>query len=60
MLEARTFHIDHQAPLVVHYIYSTTVLQEEPAAMYVQSHREAVWLVGPIFAALTGMRSSIN
>jgi hypothetical protein len=29
-------------------------MQDIPAAQYVAEHREAVWLVGPLFAAMTG------
>ena len=31
------------------------VLQDLPVTEYVASHREAVWLVGPLFASVTGL-----
>ena len=30
-------------------------VQGEPVTEYVASHREAVWLVGPLFASVTGL-----
>eukprot|EP00798_Chlamydomonas_sp_ICE-L_P013727 gene13727-19625_t len=29
--------------------------QDTPAALYAVEHREAIWLIGPLFAALTGV-----
>ena len=29
--------------------------QDVPVAVYAAQHREAIWLVGPMFAALTGV-----
>ena len=32
-----------------------SLLQELPVTEYVASHREAVWLIGPLFASVTGL-----
>ena len=30
-------------------------MQEAPITEYVAAHREAIWLVGPVFASITGL-----
>ncbi len=47
-----------QSAVPEHLVKSIVSLQPEPVTQYVASHPGAVWLVGPLFAAVTGAEAT--